>query len=72
MNEAFRYYDDMVINYKKWQRGGIDKNISHNKFINAAISLARLGMPNPFNGDLKQNANPYPTEPGQTITAVAE
>ena len=71
-NLALKYYDEMVINFKKWQKNGIDKNASHNRFINAAIALAQLNIPNPFNVKTRDNANAVPTAVGQIVTAVKE
>ena len=71
-NLAYSYYDTMMLNYRKWQRGGVDKKACHARFINAAISLARIGMPNPFSfTETEDNAQAWPTMPG-IVTAVKE
>lgn len=73
-NAAYRFYDDMVINYAKSQRKNtVGTKACFGRFINAAISLARLRMPNPFTFDeTRHNAQAMPTEPGQIVTAVVE
>lgn len=48
MNEAFALYDTMIVNYRIWKRGGVDKNAAYGRFLNAAQSLAALGEANPF------------------------
>lgn len=71
-NKAFRYYDDMMLNYFKWQKGGVDSKACHGRFINAAIALAQQGMPNPFTytQPVEDNAFPWPTAAGQIVTGV--
>lgn len=71
-NYAFYHYDNMVINYQKYLRGGVGSKAAYGKFINAAIALAQLKMPNPFTYDHSEpNAAKTPVE-GNKVTAVAE
>lgn len=72
-NKAFYYYDQMVLNYKRWQQGGVGDRAAHGRFINAAKALAELGMSNPFKYvEMHDNAYAVPTEPGQIVTGVEE
>lgn len=71
-NAAYQYYDSMMLNYFRWQQNGIDKNACHGRFINAAINLAKMGMPNPFTfTQVEDNAQARPSFPG-VVTAVKE
>lgn len=71
-NSAYYYYDRMVFNYAKYLKGGVDKKSSYGRFLNAAIALAELNMPNPFVADnLEDNAATRPDE-GHIVTAIYE
>ena len=76
MNEnlAFHFYDTMVKNYAKSQRKNtVGTKAAYGRFMNAAIALARLQMPNPFKfEEVEDNAHARPTEPGQIVTGVLE
>lgn len=52
MKSARYYYDEMMINYKIYQRGGVNAKSAKNRFMNAAECLAMLDEPNPFHGDI--------------------
>ena len=68
---ANSFYDTMVYNYARHTRGGVDAHSSYGKFVNAAIALAQLQMPNPFKLEETQDAAEVkPTKPGQKITGV--
>ena len=72
-NKAFYYYIQMLLNYKRWQRGGVGDRAAHGRFINAAKALCELNIPNPFTYvDPEDNAHAIPTEPGQIVTGVVE
>lgn len=70
---AFYFYDNMVINYAKYMRGGVGSKAARGCFMNAATSLARLGLPNPFEHEvLRDNAAVRPDIDEHKITGVKE
>ena len=72
LNKAANLYGIMVKAYQRHLAGGVDKKSAYGKFVNAAIALAELDMPNPFMAaNLADNAATRPDE-GHIVTAIYE
>ena len=71
-NLAHFFYSDLVINYAKYMKNGIDKKACYNRFLNAAINLAKLAEPNPFPAEKEMNAATRPNHEGTVVTGVHE
>lgn len=50
--EASRLYAEMLYCYENWHKDGVDSAAYRARFINAAVDLSSLNMPNPFTGAL--------------------
>ena len=62
MNEAYKLFSQMQINYKRYRKGGPDAMIYYKKMIAACVSLMELGVVNPF--------DPSKLKRGQKIMGV--
>ena len=72
LEEASLYYYALVMNYKIWKRGKVGDRKSYVDMTNAAIGLARLNLPNPFEEkSIKANAATRPGK-GRVVTGVTE
>lgn len=71
LQNAHMMYEQLINNYKIWQKGGVGDRISKTHMINAAIGLAKLGMPNPFPMPKHSNAVKKP-DGVHKVTAVKE
>ena len=65
-------YDNILSNYRIWQGHGVGDRKSKQDLINAAVQLAKLGLPNPWKTQMKQmNAAVNPAQ-GVHITGVVD
>lgn len=64
----------MLLEYRRYREGGIDKKACWNRFVNAAVALAQMQFPNPFPTEFspnRMNAAKTPEE-GTIVTGVKE
>lgn len=71
LQKAHMMYEQLINNYKYWQKGGVGDRISKTRMIDAAIKLAKLDMPNPFPMPKMNNAAVKP-DGMHKVTAVKE
>lgn len=70
--QASILYDNILSNFRIWQGHGVGDRKSKQDLINAAVALARLGLPNPFKAQATHiNAAKRPGE-GFHVTSVKE
>ena len=70
MQRARALYDSLIANYRLWKKGGVGDRKSRVDMISAAVGLAKLGLPNPFNyKELQSGASSVPKQ-GLRVTAV--
>lgn len=69
--DASRYYREMLRSWELFARG-IDKTYHHNNIVNHAIAIAKLGLPDPFEGKQDPEEQALVEHVAETKPAVEE